>query len=102
MEQKLRNLEAEDLFIVSTLVSKLGLKELGKIIDKDTLTALMNGENVATNGMAVAFDIAGLIVFNLKNCKDEIYQILSNLSGLEVAEIAKLDAVVPSDELSSR
>lgn len=95
-KQQLRNLEAEDMFIVSSLIAKLGINEIGKIVSQEKLKSLVTDDeekSVEKIGLAIAFDIAGLILKNLKNCKEEIYLILANVSGLGVDELSKLGAV---------
>jgi fructose 1,6-bisphosphatase len=49
-----------------------------------------NDELKATVGVTVALDLASVILSNLANCKDDIYLLLSQLSGMTTKEIAKL------------
>ena len=44
----------------------------------------------ATVGVTVAIDLASVILSNLAKCKEDIYQLLSQLSGKSVKEIGKL------------
>jgi hypothetical protein len=52
--------------------------------DQEALTAV---------GMTIAFDLAGVIVSNLASCKNDIYALLSQLSGKPTKEIASLPMV---------
>ena len=96
---ELRALKAPDLFIVSTILSKIGLKEFKECFQSENLKQLIGeiGEDKEANlekiGMAVVFDIASIACANLAKCEKDIYQLLANLSGLPTKEIANLDGV---------
>ena len=96
----LRGLTAEDVFPMLKIISGIGLKELKSCFDSAELRdAIKNmshgkeeGETVDTTavGLMVAADIASIIFANLPKCKDDIYQLLSGLSGMKQKEIAEL------------
>lgn len=96
----LRGLTAEDVFPMLKIISGIGLKELKSCFDSAELRdAIKNmsqgkeeGETVDTTavGLMVAVDIASIIFANLPKCKDDIYQLLSGLSGMKQKEIAEL------------
>lgn len=103
MEQKyeLRALKASDFFLVTRILSKIGVKEFKGIIESDEIkTAIRNaageqgGEiaeaDVASIGMIAAFDVAAVILERMENCEKDIYNLLSRLSGLKEAEIADM------------
>lgn len=104
----LRGLTAEDVFPMLKIISGIGLKEFKSCFDSAELRdAIKNmsqgkkegkkegkeeGETVDTTavGLMVAADIASIIFANLPQCKDDIYQLLSGLSGMKKEEIAEL------------
>lgn len=96
----LRGLTAEDVFPMLKIISGIGLKEFKSCFDSAELRdAIKNmsqgkedGEAVDTTaaGLMVAADIASIIFANLPKCKDDIYQLLSGLSGMKKQEIAEL------------
>ena len=96
----LRGLTAEDVFPMLKIISGIGLKEFKSCFDSAELRdAIKNmsqgkeeGETVDTTavGLMVAADIASIIFANLPKCKDDIYQLLSGLSGMKKKEIAEL------------
>lgn len=96
----LRGLTAEDVFPMLKIISGIGLKEFKSCFDSAELRdAIKNmsqgkedGEAVDTTavGLMVAADIASIIFANLPRCKDDIYQLLSGLSGMKKQEIAEL------------
>lgn len=93
---ELRNLTADDIFPMFQIVSKIGIKEFKTSFDtpeiKDVIAKVTAGEDADLNtvGMFVALDIAGIIIGNLPKCKDDIYLLLSQLSGKDKKEIAAL------------
>ena len=93
---ELRNLTADDVFPMFQVVSKIGIKEFKTCFDtpevKDVIAKLNAGEeaNLNTVGMFVALDIASIVIGNLPKCKDDIYLLLSQLSGKDKKEIAAL------------
>ena len=96
----LRGLTAEDVFPMLKIISGIGLKELKSCFDSAELRdAIKNmsqgkeeGETVDRTavGLMIAADIASIIFANLPKCKDDIYQLLSGLSGMKKKEIAEL------------
>ena len=96
----LRGLTAEDVFPMLKIISGIGLKEFKSCFDSAELRdAIKNmsqgkedGEAVDTTaiGLMVAADVASIIFANLPKCKDDIYQLLSGLSGMKKTEIAEL------------
>ena len=95
---ELRDLTADDMFPMFQIISKIGIKEFKKCFESSDVKKAMEGiasgkgkkEDLTAVGMAVAFDLAGVIISNLASCKDDIYQLLAQLSGMSVKEIGKL------------
>lgn len=103
MEQKfeLRALKASDFFLVTRILSKIGVKEFKGIVESDEIKAAIrkmadnqSGEiaeaDVASIGMTVVFDIASVVLERMENCEKDIYRLLANLSGMKETEIADL------------
>lgn len=96
MEYTLRTLTADDMFPMFSIISKIGLKEFKNCFDSDDAKkaiseATKDGETDVTSvGIAVAFDIASIIFANIGKCKEDIYELLSGLSGIDKKDIAKL------------
>lgn len=104
MEQnyELRALKASDFFLVTRILSKIGVKEFRGIIESDEIKAAIrqaaenqNGgeiadSDVASIGISVVFDIASVVLEHMEGCEKDIYKLLSNLSGLKEAEVADL------------
>ena len=103
MDQKfeLRALKASDFFLVTRILSKIGIKEFKSIIESDSIksaigkmAAEQGGEmaqaDVASIGMTVVFDIASVVLERMEECEGDIYELLSRLSGLKKNEVADL------------
>lgn len=96
----LRGLTAEDVFPMLKIISGIGLKEFKSCFENEELrTAIrnMNAEkeesaeiDTTALGLMVAADVASIIFANVPKCKDDIYQLLSGLSGMSKKEIAAL------------
>lgn len=109
---ELRELQADDLFVVINIVRKIGINEFKACFQSEEVkAAILNmakhtdeGEDesaddsaddsadVVSIGVSVAFNIASILLANIGKCKDDIYALLANLSGLKVKDIAKLPA----------
>lgn len=93
----LRKLCSKDVFIMSTILKNIGFKEFKDCLQTDELKGLISKDdnpNVEKLGLTIAMDIAGIIISNMANAEDSIYQLLSNLSGKTKEEIAQLDMEV--------
>ena len=103
MEYTLRKIEAKDVFLVTTIISKLGVKEIKNCFQGEETTNLIkqisnnkDNQDAALNaiGISVIIDIASVVLENMEKCQDKIFQLLSNLSGMKVEEIEKLNGAV--------
>ena len=96
---ELRELTADDMFPMFNIISKIGIREFKSCFESEhvkKLVADMTSGNTskddlkATVGVTVAFDIASVVLSNMSNCKEDIYLLLSQLSGKTTKEIGKL------------
>ncbi len=94
---ELRSLTADDMFPMFQIVSKVGVRDFKKCFESpavmDAISAAMSGEgekDLTAVGMTVAFDIAGMLIARLPDCKEDIYLLLAQLSGMSREEIGKL------------
>lgn len=95
---ELRNLEADDMFPMFQIISKVGIKEFKQCFEsdavKEAVASVADGKNsktdVAAVGMMIGLDIAGILLANIGKAKEDIYCLLANLSGMTRDQIAKL------------
>lgn len=99
----LRNLEADDLFLVVKIINKIGIRKLKGCFSspevREAIAGAASGEeanangeeaNLSAVGMSVMLEIAGLVLENLPDCKNEIYDLLAKLSRMTREDIATL------------
>jgi len=93
----LREMNADDLFVVLKIVNKIGVKEFKNCFAAvDVKKAMQDPENGVENelaaavGLQVIMSIAGVVVERLPDCKTELYQFLASLSGMKEKEIASM------------
>ena len=103
MEQKyeLRALKASDFFLVTRILSKIGVKECKGIFEDESTRAAINemmeknnGElsvsDIASIGIGASIDVVAIVLAHMEDCEKDVYNLLSRLSGLKEAEIADL------------
>lgn len=83
----MRKLCSKDIFPMSKIISKIGFSELKTCFESDAVRQMAKKKDVEAAGMAVMFDIGGIIIGNLPKCEKEIYDFLSDLTGLKIDEI---------------
>ena len=100
---ELRELTADDMFPMFQIISKIGIREFKSCFESESVKKLAaemtsgkasKDELKATVGVTVAFDLASVILSNLSSCKDDIYQLLAQLSGMTAKDIGKLPMAV--------
>jgi hypothetical protein len=95
-----RLLGAPDIFLMSKIISQIGIKEFKACFESDSIQNLIHdmmekgkedgktdNSNVVSVGVGVAVEIAGVILGNLPKCENDIYQMLAQTSNLSVDEI---------------
>ena len=99
---KFRRLEASDVFLMSKIIGKIGIKEFKNCFDGEGIESLIgsakkgkkaNDSSIVSVGVAVATEIAGVIFSHLPNCESDIYQMLANVSGMTPDQVKKLDFI---------
>lgn len=96
-----RRLNSTDIFVMASLISKIGIKDFGRtfqseeIVDmirvsgnaKGTQKSAKPDDIAAKVGIGVVLNIADKFLENLPKCEDEIFRLLSRVSGLPEREI---------------
>lgn len=89
-----RKLSSDDLFLMMRILGKIGIKELKKCFEGDSLAMFVkaidkNGLDEKTLvglGVAIGFDGVDMILNNLPKCDKEIYQLLEQVATGSVTE----------------
>ena len=100
-----RRLEAVDIFVMSKIISAIGVNEFKVVFESKGITDLIQkmsaekGEKPQTDeefialGASIMFDLAQTIFTNLPKCEREIYQLLAQVAEMKIDNVRKLDAV---------
>lgn len=93
-----RKLNAADIFPMTNIIKKIGIKEFKTFFEGNKLNEIMgtfSGENneksVEAVGMSVALELADIIFGNLANCEKDIFQLLAQTSNLSIEEVRALE-----------
>lgn len=92
-----RKLSAEDMFLMFTIIKKIGVKEFKNCFEGEALETLITafknsgGDEKALTavGVSIGFDAVDLILGNLPKCEKEIYALLAQVSGMTEDEVKK-------------
>ena len=108
---ELRGLMADDMFIMFSIISKIGIKEFKACFESDEVKSAIKNmfeqkknaddeeekadaddDGIVSVGISIALDIATILLANIGKCKNDIYALLASLSGMKAGDIAKLPA----------
>jgi len=92
-EYTLRSLKASDVFMMTKIINKIGIKEVKDCFNSPDVKKAITGaetEDTTAVGMQVMIEIAALIVSHLPDCEMEIYQFLASLTEKNPGEIREL------------
>lgn len=98
-EYELRRMTSADIFPLCTIIKKIGIDEVKKIVNSPEIQAMVrkgSDADASSVGMSFMLDVASLIVGNLPRCETEIYKFLSSMTRLSEKELRE---VSPADFL---
>lgn len=97
---ELHALSAKDIFPVFNIMGKIGFKEFKSCFQSDDVKAsikeiVSDGKNkyidIASEiGVEVFINVAEIVISHIPSCEDDIYTLLSGLSGMTKKEISEL------------
>ena len=101
MKFELRKMTSTDIFPMCTIIKKIGIDEVKKMMSSPDLMALVSDskgkEDRATAvGMSFMLDIASLIVGNLPKCEADLYKFLASMAKTTEKELRDIS---PADFL---
>lgn len=101
MAYELRKLTSKDIFPMIRLIKKFGIAEFKKCFDPKTIASFVNSKDETSKealesavGMNIILEVAEIVIGNLGNCENEIFDFFASISNLKRKEIEKL----PMDE----
>ena len=93
MDFKLRNLMFEDIFTITTILSRIGADELKNCFSNIDIVKIAKGKKdgaLEKVGAQVVFNMVGVLLKNLGNCKEELYSFLASMANLTVDDVRAL------------
>ena len=93
---KLRALQAKDLFLLTRVISAIGIKQLASVFNsKVDITAVAadgvsNEDVVREVGYGTIIEIVGIVIDNLPNCQNDLFKFLAAISDLSEKKVAEL------------
>lgn len=93
-----RKLQGDDLFIMFSIISKIGLNTFKPVFESDNgkkLIASIKGKNVGeidteTASINIMLDVGQILISKIPLVKNEIYALLSSVSNMTAGEIKKM------------
>lgn len=98
----LRNLCAKDIFPMTVIIRKIGLKDIGACFDPEEIKAMTEslfGEDggeksiddiAETVGVSIVLEIVDVVLANLSAAEQDIFGFLAGLAGMTADEVANL------------
>ena len=90
-----KEFDLEDVFVMSQIIDKMGLDaDVKKIIEQVQTAQLSNKTDAQKVGkevlVAIGVDLIGKFIRNLHKAHKEVKQLIANLTGKTVEEVAKM------------
>lgn len=93
----LYELQAQHLFLLTRVISKLDLKRLANVFtSKVDVNSVVQDDEKATDeairnvGVDTVIEIVGMVIENLPNCQNELFKFLAAISNLNEKQVAAL------------
>lgn len=95
MKYELRRMTSYDIFPICTIIKKIGVDEVKKIVSSSELQEMIKNKDKAESiGLSFFLDLASLIIGNLPKCEADLYKFLASMtkaSEKELKEISPAD-----------
>ena len=101
MTYELRKMTSADIFPMCTIIKKIGIDEVKKIINSPELMSLVSNskgkdDRTTAIGMSFMLDIASLIVGNIPKIEADLYKFLASMAKTTEKELREIS---PADFL---
>lgn len=87
--RQLRELKATDVFKLTSILSKIGVKNFKDLLTQETLDKL-NGEERNAASMQLVVDALDIVLANIDKCEEQIYGLFASLSGMKINEVKNM------------
>lgn len=99
-EYELRRMTSADIFPICTIIKKVGIDEVKKILNSPEMREMIGRGDKAdatSVGMSFMLDIASLVVGNLPKCEADLYKFLASMTKTSEKELRETS---PADFLN--
>lgn len=93
MEFELRKMTSADIFPICTIIKKIGIDEVKKIVNSPEMREMIGkGDKVdATSvGMSFMLDVASLVVGNIPKIEADLYKFLASMTKISEKELREI------------
>lgn len=95
MTYELRKMTSADIFPMCTIIKKIGIDEVKKIINSPELMSLVSNskgkdDRTTAIGMSFMLDIASLIVGNIPKIEADLYKFLASMAKTTEKELREI------------
>lgn len=94
-----RRLVATDVFLMTRILSKIGLNKFSGCFKSEEVQKLINNtkedeDRTLTVGAGIFLEVLQVVMESLDKCEADIYNLLATTSNLTVDEVKALDCVI--------
>ncbi len=88
-EITMRKLKSTDLFPVCRILNKIGFSKIKSILESTEVKNLMTSKDAdfTSVGMAVIFDVLGIIMENISSCEADLYKFIASVKEIKVEDV---------------
>ncbi len=93
MRYELRKMNSYDIFPICTIIKKIGIDEVKRIITSEEMMKMIakgNKADATSLGMTFMLEIASLVVGNLPKCEADLYKFLASMTGASEKELKEI------------
>ena len=88
---ELHDLQAKHLFMLTRVVSAIGIKKLANVFETKADVGDLTGEDAIREiGYSTIIEVVGIVIDNLPNCQDDLFKFLAAISNLNEKQVAAL------------
>lgn len=88
---ELHELQAKHLFMLTKVVSGIGIKKLAEVFETDVNVGDLTGDDAVRQiGYSTIVEIIGVVLENVSECQDDVFKFLASISNLTEKQVAAL------------
>jgi hypothetical protein len=88
---EIRQLKATDVFKMTSILSKIGVKNFKELLTQERLD-LLKGEEKQAASMQLVMDALDILLENIEKCEEQLYKFFASLIGATMKEVKEMSA----------